>query len=936
MSTEQVDINSDKDKRQPVEVIDWNGLIQYTQFLCQGSTSKVKICLIDEEDEEICIQTKDEFDLNVKFAQDHGIKSLTLVIYIDDKHIFNGIYYIEKPIEKIAFPIDKLRILEDKVLAEKWYIPVKLDEALGVCLTAAIKIAQEDKLEDNADCKRFVENIVPEAFCKLQTTKSVFSWPREVQCGIFEMLELFIDLIGIRLRYPPVPIKLLNTLALTFDTTTAFSQKHKNESLPIRRVYTSKDEDFLRENIGNETFGWLRSLIQRFIAQNGLQNVRLQFEYVDSSNSITTAMEYNALLKVFSKCNLCINAHRFHLIFTRPIRQAIQYLQTQNTANEFKELYDTLIDICYKYELKDEIAKLRLLSYDSNVDEISSILVDSCSETTPLIELSIPVQRKSKHHDCYETLAENIRLMTMNNNDVEQQNIKKQRTDEQIPTPLFTRNNVMDCIDELLTATEKRSLKRKHHREQRSSLTSMNTGHINKKEIKRSNTITIPSNTDYDRSNPEDILRFFAPMKLKIAALYDNLQSATSNGDLREVLKIEEKIKLLHPYSARFIADENTPDGTPMKPGQIFRKGWILLNDGSMPWDSNDIQLINLNDGIQVLQQPIVPITAPHARAVINVDYMCANEPGTYESKWILAYRQQTFGPMIWCTIEVSQWSVIESEIESITSMNSLNEFDYVEVPLPDCFDLSKPYQSEMKTSTNSSIHSNSILHHSDSSELLSTYFNTVDIDDLQSSYQSDTDSLSTFMYLPVILPQTDETSLTTNSFSENSTKLIELVSSTTENRPITPPIVPNNNEENPSTRLNQSLDFVDTVVTNIFTVAKQAGSTAKAIFHTLQAYDEPITPITPPVQEQEKPTLINTYNASETQPHGFSGRISDTSISRNSISSSDPMKILIEMGFANRAKNQRLLKENANDLAKVIELLTIDNNDSDWFAHRH
>jgi hypothetical protein len=36
-----------------------------------------------------------------------------------------------------------------------------------------------------------------------------------------------------------------------------------------------------------------------------------------------------------------------------------------------------------------------------------------------------------------------------------------------------------------------------------------------------------------------------------------------------------------------------------------------------------------------------------------------------------------------------------------------------------------------------------------------------------------------------------------------------------------------------------QSLDFVDAVVTNIFSVAKQAGSTAKAIFNTLQAQEE-------------------------------------------------------------------------------------------------
>jgi hypothetical protein len=56
-----------------------------------------------------------------------------------------------------------------------------------------------------------------------------------------------------------------------------------------------------------------------------------------------------------------------------------------------------------------------------------------------------------------------------------------------------------------------------------------------------------------------------------------------------------------------------------------------------------------------------------------------------------------------------------------------------------------------------------------------------------------------------------------------------------------------------------------------------------------------------------------------------------------NSVFSNDPMEILIEMGFANRGKNQQLLSENNNDLNKVIELLTNDGNeDSDWFAHRH
>ena len=116
--------------------------------------------------------------------------------------------------------------------------------------------------------------------------------------------------------------------------------------------------------------------------------------------------------------------------------------------------------------------------------------------------------------------------------------------------------------------------------------------------------------------------------------------------------------ELFSPFSARFIADDNTPDGTIMQPGQVFRKSWTLLNDGSLPWDSSDVQLMNLSDGIEVLQKPVVPITAPHARVAVVVDYQCADKPGKYESKWILAYRQQTFGPMIWCSIEVSEESV--------------------------------------------------------------------------------------------------------------------------------------------------------------------------------------------------------------------------------------------------------------------------------------
>ncbi|CAF1331847.1 unnamed protein product [Adineta steineri] len=875
MSSNSADTDN---KQNSVEVTDWNGLVRYAEFLCRNTKKNFKICMIDEEQEQIRIENKDEFDTNVKFARDHGLNSLILSIYIDDVHTFDGIYHIEKPkivelnLPKVtAFPTDKLQNLRNNVLVDKWYIPVKLDEALGACLTSAIILAQEGQLDSNVECKEFIEKIVPEAFRKLQTTQSVYSWPREIQHGIFDMIELLVDLVGTRIRHAPVPTTLLNILALTFDTNTTFSLKHKDEQLPTNRNYTLDDEEFLRTTFTNrnECYGWLRSFIQRFIAQNGLKNLRALFESINTTNpTVTSAIEYNCLLKLFSKCHQCIELRRFRLLFTRPIRQAIQYLlqmkKTTHRSNEqLNELNETLIEVCFNYEMNDEV---------NEILEISSI---SKTEETPIAPLITPLEKmtiskKSKYPDCYEQLAENIRSLTMNNGDIERKNIKKQRTDEQVTVPLFSRHHATDCTtDDILSSSEKRLLKRKHRREQQR--------HLTKKENTRSNTKTVKT---YDRSNPDDILRFFAPMKIKIASLYDDLQTATRHGNLREVLKIEEKLKLLRPYSARFIADENTPDGTPMQPGQVFRKGWMLLNDGSMPWSSDDIELINLTDGIKVVNQPIVPVTAPHSRALITVDYTCNNEPGTYESKWILSFRHRTFGPMIWCSIQVGQ-STIEKSIPEVKET-----FEFIDIPLPSCFDLSKPYET---ISNNNPRRSSFILPRSNSTTTQSESL----INTFQSPDVSDNDSLSTFAYSPLL------------STIENSNEmpLIELT-----------PAIPNTtNEERQqqALRANQSLDFVDSVVTNIFSVAKHAGSTAKAIFNTLQANDEFNTPV------QEQQPLIETNNSNNDD---YFEHVEEN---ENSILSNNPIDILIEMGFANRQTNQLLLSENNNDLNRVIEILT-------------
>ncbi|CAF3169408.1 unnamed protein product [Rotaria sp. Silwood2] len=180
-------------------------------------------------------------------------------------------------------------------------------------------------------------------------------------------------------------------------------------------------------------------------------------------------------------------------------------------------------------------------------------------------------------------------------------------------------------------------------------------------------------------------------------------------------------------------------------------------------------------------------------------------------------------------------------------------------------------------------------------------------VDIFTNSTSSDNDSLSTFMRSPSPILTKPEESL-----------LIEIPALTSTN---------NNQEHQESPRSSQSMVFVDTVVTNIFSVAKQAGSTAKAIFNTLQANDETTqSHHHQQQQQQQQRTLVNTRNSSVDD---FFEHVDYSETTNGNLSlSNDPMEILIEMGFVNREKNQRLLVENKNDLNKVIELLADDDND--------
>jgi hypothetical protein len=132
-----------------------------------------------------------------------------------------------------------------------------------------------------------------------------------VQLGVFDMVELLIDLIAARLSYSPVPISLLETLAILFDYDSVFHRKHRSKpyerslydkTLGERSLVHSPSSTLSAYN-RTEPYGWLCQIINRFVSKDGIQHLKERFqsesilsatvcEHVRSSCSLFTCVVY--------------------------------------------------------------------------------------------------------------------------------------------------------------------------------------------------------------------------------------------------------------------------------------------------------------------------------------------------------------------------------------------------------------------------------------------------------------------------------------------------------------------------------------------------------------------------------------------------------------------------------------------------------------------
>jgi len=247
--------------------------------------------------------------------------------------------------------------LETKVYGDNWSIPYKRDEVLGRCLLSATKLALAGSADKDEHCKKFMEDLIPDAFRKLQCSHHVNNWGVEVQNGVFDMVELLIDLIAARLSYSPVPVELLETLAILFDHDSQFHRKHKSK--PYDRTLYDKQlgERVLAFSPGttfsgynrNEPYGWLCQIINRFVSKDGLVHLKQQFQ----SEQPLNAQEYKGLFAPFANCLDFIHKDKYQELFNEHVEQALEYVKNlkeedfkaKSTSSIF-DLLSTLRKIC--------------------------------------------------------------------------------------------------------------------------------------------------------------------------------------------------------------------------------------------------------------------------------------------------------------------------------------------------------------------------------------------------------------------------------------------------------------------------------------------------------------------------------------------------------------------------------------------------------------
>ncbi|XP_052775472.1 ubiquitin carboxyl-terminal hydrolase 24-like isoform X3 [Mya arenaria] len=317
---------------------------------------------------------------------------------------------VQEEVNPYEFPVTNLYELEGRVFAEHWSIPYKKEESLGKCLIAAANLAEAGLMDNDENCSRFVNRVMTESFQKLLTSNAVHRWSTDIHEGIFNMLQLLVDLCVARLKQQPVHQLLMDILAMALNPECEF--QYKNKGRRDRTNWEEKLEDgemysrVVIDTYNKDPYGWLTGLINRFAWKGGFESIKniLESDELD-------APSIAALLKPLGMCAEYLNPEVVRKLLTTGMERSIQYVQKLE-EKDFKEkkvgsvsdLLSSMKLLCMKIwptdtdsldSLRLDIALRMLKSPHFNakmnsLKEVTKLIEDATSTKNPRQKTAIP------------------------------------------------------------------------------------------------------------------------------------------------------------------------------------------------------------------------------------------------------------------------------------------------------------------------------------------------------------------------------------------------------------------------------------------------------------------------------------------------------------------------------------------------------------------
>ncbi|CAL4091223.1 unnamed protein product, partial [Meganyctiphanes norvegica] len=262
----------------------------------------------------------------------------------------------------MEFPTTNLYELEGRVFTDTWSIPYKRGESLGKCLVAATRLAEEGLCDADESCQRFLERCLPECFHKLLSSGAVRRWGPDIQDGVFNMLDLLINFVIVRLKQGPVPENLLyQTFTAAMDSECEWNQKNKH-----RAAEFIGERNFTETNSQYEPYGWLMDLINMFGNRGGLELIAARFSNGEDLNGGQMA----ALLLPIGQCARYLSKDVICPILLPAVTKAIDFVSNIDE----KQLKSQKIGSCY--DLLEAVRLLCISLWPTEVKRISDLRLE--------------------------------------------------------------------------------------------------------------------------------------------------------------------------------------------------------------------------------------------------------------------------------------------------------------------------------------------------------------------------------------------------------------------------------------------------------------------------------------------------------------------------------------------------------------------------------